>query len=257
MMQVFHDNLVKDAMLIPSSEISAQDINKLKIPQLANNFTFAGNDENLVIQFPSITNIKSFIVDTGNLSLNGTYILEGNETDNWVSPSFSENLIVTETALYLNTDLDYQYYRLKIIDVEVSIISLGYVQLGDKYLQLPPIDPSVKLDYNTTSEGSSSQSGLFYGNVGYRYLETEFNFPMITESEEIGFMTPFVAGRQEIKKMWDKVENVNPVWVFLWADNLDEHPPVFSIFNQKKLTMNKLPQDGKLWSTSLAVKQVY
>ena len=257
-MKIFYDNLINSSVLIPSSLPVAQDVNKLKIAQLANNFTFLGNDENLVIQFDTPTTIENFIVDIGNLSGNGTYLLEGNDTDVWISPSYSEPLIVTDSALYLIENLTFRYYRLKIIDVEVTNgISLGYIQLGKEYLQLPGINPEVVLNYKTSSRGSTSESGQFYGNIGYEYLETTFLFPNIREKEGPGFLTPTVAGRVEILEVWNRILNVHPFWVFLWSNNLDEHPPVFAVLNQSRLAMKKLPQSGKIWSTSLSIKQVY
>jgi len=258
-MKIFYDNLINSSVLIPSSLPVAQDVNKLKIAQLANNFTFLGNDENLVIQFDTPTTIENFIVDIGNLSGNGTYLLEGNDTDVWISPSYSEPLIVTDSALYLIENLTFRYYRLKIIDIEVvNGISLGYIQLGGKsHLQLPGINPGVTLNYNTSSSGRSSESGQFYGNIGYEYLETKFSFPNIREKEGPGFLTPTVAGRVEILEVWNTIQNVHPFWVFLWSENLDEHPPVFAVLKQKKLTMKKLPQSGKIWSTSLNIKQIF
>lgn len=197
-------------------------------------------------------NIKSFICDIGSLSGDGTYTLEANTTNDWVTPAWQGTLQVTDSCLFMELDQSYRYFRLVLDDVDD--VEIGYISIGGAALQLPGIDPSVTLKYNTTSTSNFAVSGEAYGNEGYQYLSTTFNFNMVDEYSMPINGVP-VASRKEILEVWKKVENINPVWVFLWSNNLDEFPPVFSLINQKNTSFKKLKY-GKSFTTSIAVREV-
>jgi len=255
-MRIFYNNIIDTAVLTASSTAAGNNTSSFAKAILADTFTFTSTTGLLVIDLLAATQIKSFIIDIGNMTGGGTYTLEANATDVWTSPSFSESLTISDTALYWTGDETYRYFRLCITDTDN--VSLGYIMIGsESYLQMPGIDPGVTLNYETTSSNSISNSGQNYGNIGYERLNTSFTFPMITETEGVGFLSDTVAGRQEIKAMWSEVQNINPVWIFLWANNLDEHPPVFAIFDQDTLSMDKLSQDGKYWKTELEILEVF
>jgi hypothetical protein len=252
-MRIYHNNLITSATLTPSSAAPSQDINSLKIPNLAQTFNFGASDVSLIIDLGLVVNIKSFIIDIGNMTGSGTYLLEGNSTDSWTSPTYSQTLNITDTALYLDLNQTFRYFRLKITDSES--IKIGYVMIGGSYLQFPSINPEAILNYNTTSVNSTSVSGQIYGDEGYEYLDTEFSFPQIGDVAGPGPGGVTVAGRQEIKAMWNSVQNINPVWVFLWSNNLEEHPPVFSILNKSNMSFKKLKY-GNFFSTTISIREV-
>jgi len=208
------------------------------------------------MEYDSAVNIKSFLVDIGNMSDSGTYKLYGNTTSSFTSPAFSTDLTVTDTCLFADLDETYQYWQLSLTDSSITKIQIGYLQMGDAYLQMPGIKPTATLSYKTTSSRSMSISGQVYGDIGYNYLETSFNFPFLDDSRTLGPNGWYVDGRVELKSMWEQVQNMTPVWILLWANDLDLHPPVFSVFNQTKLGIKKLRYDDNRWQVTLKVLEV-
>lgn len=252
-MRIYNNNYIDDVTLTPSAVKGGYSADNLRIPQLARKFSFPSNTGNIVMEFTIATQIKALLVDIGNMTSSVTVTLEGNSTNEWTSPAYSEELLYTETALYLDLDQTYQYYRLVFNDPGVDIINFGYIYIGDAYLQMPHIDPEVTLYYNTTSVATNSIGGQVYGDEGYEYLSTMFNFPKILEeSSEFNGIT--VANRKEILAMWKRVKNIQPVWVMLWSNSLDEYPPVFCVINQSTMSFKK--NMYKEYSLSLALMEV-
>jgi hypothetical protein len=253
-MKLFHDNKITSASLVASSTKTGYDLNNLKIPQLARRFSFDGNSGNIVITFAQAEKIRYCIIDIGNMTQDATITLQAHTSDTWTSPAYSENMTITESAVYIELDEEYRYWRLVLSDSSLSDLEFGYISIGDEGLQLPGIDPGADLYYNTTSENSFSIGGQFYGDEGYEYLETAFTFPQIGE-DNIVINGVECASRKDILNMWSKIQNITPIWVFLWSNNLDEHPPVFCVIAQNKLNFKKLAY-GKYYSTSLSLRSV-
>ena len=253
-MKIIYDNWIDDATLTASSTAEGYDVNNLKVPQLLNNFIFDGNNESVTMDFTTAVELKTFIIDIGNMSSTATITLEGNATDVWTSPSYSQAMTKTETAAYLLLDEEYRWWRLTLDDSTVVDIEVGYIHAGGAALQMPSIDPQVELFYSNTSSATISISGQVYGNTGYNFLETSFNFSQITEGSATTLGVP-VATRQEFVDFFNTVNNTQPFWVFLWSNNLDEFPPQFCISANKSLQLSKLGW-GKNYSTTLALRGV-
>lgn len=253
-MRIYYTNYITDATLTPSSSATGFNVNDLTIPQLANVFRWDGDSETLVIEFSEAKNIKSFIMDKGNLTSNVNITFQANATDVWTSPSYSTSLTETDSMYYKDLDETYQYWRLVISDTTIDKIQLGYIVIGDEYLQMPGISPEVDLYYNTTSAGETSIGGQYYSDEGYQYLETKFSFPQIGEDNLVINGTT-LANRSEILAMWDSIQNLTPVWVMLWEKKLDEHRPYFCVISSDSFKMKKLSY-GKYYSLSLNLREV-
>lgn len=253
-MRIYGENIISNAMLTPSSTKAGYSVENLKIAQLAKEFSFEGNTGNIVITLPQVENIKHCLVDIGEMSEDASVILEGNSSNDWASPPFSQALTLTESALYIDIEESYQYFRLVFSDPNISDVKFGVISIGGAFLQMPAISPKCEIFYSTTSENSTSIGGQVLGDEGYDYMETSFSFPMISEYPET-FNGQAVATRKEIKALWINVKNIVPVWVFLWADNLDEFPPVFCLIDQKKLSFKKTTYE-KIYATSLNLREV-
>lgn len=253
-MKLFWDNKIGDTILTASSTKTGYDIGNLKIPQLSKVFSFDGNSGSIVLSFSEATEIGYCIIDKGNMSDSVIGIFQGNNTDDWSDPSFSDSFNITETALWIELDSEYKYYRIVLSDDNLTDLEFGYISIGPSGLQLPGVDPEADLYYNTTSENTISLGGQVYGDTGYEYLETAFNFPQIGE-DNIIIRGKTCASRKDILKMWKAVLNITPIWAFLWSDNLDEHAPVFCILNNNSMQFKKLGY-GKYYSTSINLRQV-
>lgn len=253
-MRIYGDNQISGSTLTASSTKAGYDVDYLKEPQLAKGFSFDGNSGNIVIALPSSTNIQHVIIDTGNMSSSATVTLEGNTTNVWTSPAYSESMTYTSSAFYIDLDETYQFFRLVIEDLTKTTAEFGYISIGGAYTQMPPINYNAEIFYNTTAKNTMSIGGQVYGDDGYEFLETTFKFPMI-EEDSTSFNGLSVATRSEIRDLFLSVKNITPVWVFLWANNLDEYPPVFCIFNQSKISFKKTDY-SKVYSTSLSLMEV-
>ena len=253
-MTFFYNNLIEDATLTASSTASGLDVNNLKIPQLARVFSFVGNSGSVVIDLQSVQAIEYVLLDAGNMTEDVTAILQGNDTDVWTSPSYSENMIYTETTIYKELDEEYRYWRVVLSDINITELLFGYISIGANKLRMPTIDPKVTLYYNTTSKISYSIGGQAYADEGYEYLNTEFNFPQIGEERTLIGDT-ITASRKDILSMWSTTQNINPCFIFLWEESLDEHPPIFGVIATNKLKFKKVDW-GKYYSVSIPIREV-
>jgi len=253
-MRFFYNNKIEDTTLTASSNGGDYNIDDLKVAQLARLYGFADNDESVIIAFTEATNIKSFIVDIGNMTSTATITLEGNATNVWTAPSYSQELIITDSSAYLIMDETYQYYRLVMDDSSISAIEIGYLFLDSGYLQMPAISPQAELNYNNTSASTISLSGQVFGDNGYDFLDTTFNFPQIGEDANM-INGVSVATRKEIIELWQTVKNNTPFWVFLYENNLDEIAPLLGIISGSALKFKKLGY-GKYYSTQIRITEV-
>jgi hypothetical protein len=164
-------------------------------------------------------------------------------------------LEVTDTCLYLDLNEEYRYFRLVLDDSSVTKIRIGYIVISEEpYLQMPSISPESEIYYSTTSDNSLSIGGQVFSSEGYNYMQTKFMFPQIGESSTT-ILGETIANRLEILEMWRYVQNITPIWVMLWANNLDEHPPLFCIIDQNQLFFKKLNY-GKYYSTDITLREV-
>jgi len=244
-MRIYSSNHINEATLTASSSDINQDLERVKIAHLAQTFRFDGNDEWIKINLGESMDIKSFIVDRGNLTSTATVTLQANTTDSWTAPEYSQVLTETDSMYYTDLDETYQWWRLVIEDSSIVKISIGYIVIGDEYIQMPGIDPEVDLQYNTTSQRSISVSGQVFGNRGYRYLETTFSFPQFDNET-----------RKKLLAMWEDIENLTPVWVMLWANNLNDFEPIFAVIEDNSISFKKV-EWGSYYSCDITVRQVF
>lgn len=253
-MRIYYKNLLDIDYLTASSTKTNCPLSNILIPQLARYFSFNDNNGTITVDFGTETEIGACIIDKSNLTSSATVSLQANTSDSWDYPAWEAELEMTDTNFKLDLDQEYRYWRLVVSDTSLDYAQIGYFYLGDKYIQLPTINPEVDLYYSTTSYANINLSGQVYGDEGYRYLATTFVFPQIGEAAEIISGVPVIS-RLELLDFWNTVENINPFWVELWSNNLDEHPPYFCILNQTTLLLKKLSY-GKYYSFELNLREV-
>ena len=253
-MRIYGDNVIDDSTLTASSTKAGYSLDNLKIAQLRRRFSFDGNSGDIVITFDNIESVKHCIIDISNMSSSATVTLQANASDVWTSPSYTHAMTYAESCFYLDLSQTYKYFRLVIEDTTKTTVEFGYISIGDSYTQMPPIDPNAEIFYNTTAVNTMSIGGQVYGDDGFEYMDTTFNFPMIEETATT-FNGVTIATRKQIKDLYNKLRNVTPIWVFLWPSSLSEFPPVFCIFNQEKISFKK-KEEGKVYSSALALREV-
>lgn len=255
-MRVYSSNLIKESTLSPSTVEVNNNVEVLKQLTRKTTFTFTGNDESIIIAFLEAKEVKSILLDIGNLSPTAIVSIDGNNTADFTTPDYTQSLTYAYTAFYADIDTNYKYYRLNISDSSLATIQIGLISIGGSYIQMPPINPQITLKYETLSTQTDSIAGVSYGNRRYGRLRTALSFPKIKDTSFATIGGVIAAGRQEILAAWDSILNITPVWVFLFSENLDEIPPELCVIDQSELTFKKLRGDGKNYSLPLKLKGV-
>lgn len=235
-MVILYDNKIKDAILIPSSELTSRPISNATDSDLSKQFAFDANSGNIVIDLLETYEVTDFLLLGTNLTSGATITLEGNDSDVWTSPSFSGSLDVYSNGNcgIKSVDSTYRYWRVVIEDLNVSDILIGWIYI-DKRLQLPGIDPSVQLRYHTNTSASFSLSQQIYANTGVEYFSSSFSFPVITdEVTQIGGID--IATREDILEFWYYNRGAEPIVMIIWDNNRDRFPPIVGVVAQNTLT---------------------
>lgn len=234
-MRISWNNLIEDTTITASTERTGYPATNLIIPQLTRIFSFNTNSGNIVIDLSAATQIKSIIIGNTNITSSGTLVIEGNATDSWGAPSYSQAITINDDAknqiLYL--DQTYRYFRIVFgTDATLSYVTVGHLFIGD-YTQMPGINPELKESYETTSQDSITRSQQLYGNQEFNIAKIQFEFPGILTTGST------YATKNQIRTMWKAVENVIPFYMSIWESDLTEFPPLFCKFDQKVFDFNK------------------
>jgi len=230
------DNLITDAILTSSSENLSKPIDNLKDTNLAKYFEMTSGSGNMVIDLLSAQQITDFMIPSTNITSGFTTLkLEANTTNSWASPAYSVDLELYNNTYIGAKDINqsYRYWRLVVNDTNITTVSLGYCYIGDR-LQLPGIDPSISLSYNTQTSTSFSVSQQVYSDTGVDYFSSEFEFPLITEYPVV-IDGKQIATREDILEFWYFNKGATPIIIVIWDNNRDRFPPVFGLITQNQL----------------------
>ena len=120
-----------------------------------------------------------------NLTTSATVKIEGNATNDWTSPAFSETITYNEDMLVnIFAPATYQYWSISIDDsTNTEDLKIGGVFLGD-YVKLQNTFAHTVTDrlIDTTTR-SVSLSGQVYTDVNHDYYEYDLHFPKLTLSD--------------------------------------------------------------------------
>lgn len=182
-----------------------------------------------------------------NLTSGATRKIQANSSNSWSSPPVDESIAHDAdimTAFF--TQSSYRFWRFYFDDSAnpASYIEIGRLHLGT-YLQMPPIEPTMKLPHVTTSRVSESPSGQAFGDRGYIFRNPGFQFPIVTESERSG-----------LESLWAGVENFKPFFLLIWENSLDVVGPIYSRLDQGLMDFEKA-QNGLDWRTVLQFREVF
>jgi len=117
-----------------------------------------------IIDFGSAVTIDSLVIFDHNLSATATLLLEGNASDSWGAPTFSESITYNANKInhYLSSSQTFRYFRISITDTSNSD---GYIEISTlmmfEYLEL---DKALSLGYrndlNTYVKSESTIHGI-------------------------------------------------------------------------------------------------
>lgn len=241
-MRILFDNLIETASITASSEDASFVLSNLLNPHLTKLFKFTGNSESLTLDLGSAENIRGVVFDT-NLTYSATVTVEGNSTNSFTSPPYSQSAtILDDGRVVLFLDETYRYWKISFEDTSLTTITLKYGFIGD-YTQMPPIDPDIDFEYGTTSRVEFSQTGQTYGFKGFEVFRSSFSFPNIVDyTREIDGSN--IATKSELLILWRVVENIKPFYLVIFENSMDDIPPILGVFDQDGLTISKTSTPG-------------
>lgn len=148
-------------------------------------------DEWLKWDLGSSQNVTCVAVVNHNFDAGGTYVFEGNDTDDWASPAVSETLTYDDgIVLKYFTGGSYRYWRLKMTNTSGTYVSVGRVMFG------PYTEPSQNysaswrqrdVDWSAFSRSMGGQAHMDKRET-YKSLTLNFEAAPLTDKQLIETM---------------------------------------------------------------------
>ena len=245
-MRILWNNLIDSAVLSCFSENPNYPLSNVKEMQLSSRFQTVGNDgEYIVMDCTVAVPVSRFAIIGHNLSASATITLQGNSTNTWSAPAFSQTVARKSWAIiHRFTEASYRYWRVVITDTGVSSIRISRLFLGT-FLQLPGMKKDQEFNFEVTDEAQISETGQVFPVSGYSFKNQKINFPYLTNEE-----------RLQIEEMFEAVRNTKPVLLAVWDDREDIEPPVYCIINQKKLSFKRNEDSESFpWGTGIEIRE--
>lgn len=240
-MRIAWNNLADDATLTPSQESPLYPAENVQDAHAQRVWKGLDATENLVIDLGSAQAVTCVGIAGHNFTATVTVTLQGNATNSWGAPSFSEVLTIYPTALHFFTSATYRYWRLVVADTGV-VVTIGRIFLGTFY-QMPGMGPAIRLPKTTTSLQSVSPMGAVFGDAGRLYRAATINFPNVTN-----------AHRSGIDEIFESVDRITPVFIAVWENQLSFEPPLYALIDQANLDWQK--QHDTIFSLGLTITEV-
>lgn len=226
------DNKAETAEISVISENPNYPKENVQDTRLSKRYRTSSDAEQRIIFGSSTGNITAtYAVVLGhNVSDAATINIEGNATDSWGSPTFSQAM-TKQGDVYIAefTSAAFDFWSIEIDDPTNSdnYIEVGFVFIGIS-LQMPAMSATQEMPYNTASKNSVSNSGQLYGNEKYNFKAFKITSPFATNSD-----------RTAIKTMFDTVKNIKPFILIIYSDDLDFEPPVYAFYSSNSLKFKK------------------
>ncbi len=246
-MQISYINKATYAATTVSTSVTGYGVDALYDIRLSKLFKFSGI-ENCWIKVSTPMTLNRLYLANHNFTSAVTITLEGNDTDDWTSPSTSESVTYQSGIIYHDfTSATHNYWRVVIDDPTNtdSTLYIGYMFMGE-YFQLPSMSPDQTLEIETTSKSEISASGQVYGDTGYEFRNPTINFPTISNAQRLNLIT-----------MFQSVRNVYPFFMVLWNNNKDVETVMYCKLDQDKLSFKKSGEINNPYSVTLKFREVF
>lgn len=248
-MKAIYNNIVNTASLSASSENPSYPLENLQDNLVASKYrTTSELAQGLVISLAS-SQASYIFIDNHNITAGATIQIQGNNTDVWGAPAFSENithssgLITHEFSAGVQT---YNFWRLYINDAGNTdgYIEMGLIVLGH-YVQFPGMSPDQSIPFSSTSRSTITDAGQVYGDEKPTYREFTVKLRNCTNTH-----------RENINTVWDANKNIYPLMLLIWSDELDFEPPMYCVINQRGLKWKKSDNKNFPWDVTLKFREV-
>lgn len=245
-MQISYSNKASYSVTTVSSSVTGYGIDSMYDIRLSKLFKFSANT-GCWIKVSTPIKVDRVFIAGHNLSSAAVITLEGNDTDDWTSPSLSESVAWKEGVINADiTSVTYNYWRLTIEDeTGATLLSIGYLFFGE-YFQMPEMTPDQQLNIETTSKASISASGQIYGDTGYEFRNPVVNFPALSNTQRLNLITMFKV-----------VRNVYPFFMVLWNNNKDVETVMYCVIEDKNLQFKKNADVNNPYSISIKFREVF
>lgn len=247
-MRIVWENIVDDATLSTVSEDPNYPVEAIQDTRVSRVYKSLADNAQAIV-FANASSSASYLFILGhNFTNAATITIQGNNTDAWGAPSFSESVTWREGTIYhAFNEATYNYWRLYVDDAANpdGKLEIGRVFMGT-YLQMPGMDPKQQISRKTDAKPSFSGSRQAYGSKMKVYRAPNINMPNVTHAQ-----------RLLIQEMHDEVQNVQPIVLMIWANQLDYEPPIYCLVSNKELKWKKTNQPNFPWSLQIGFEEVF
>ena len=216
-MIIGYDNKYNLATLTASDENPAFPVENSQDTRLSRLYKSTSTSINIVVDLGESLTATAFFLANHNLTSSATITIEGNATDSWTTPSYSNSITYSADIIQeLFATQTYRYWRVVISDATNTdtFIKFGNIFLGT-YLSITNSSHNITVnDIDTTTE-TVSQSGQRYRDIGYIYKQYQLNFPRITQTEKEALITLKASNRKK------------PVYIMIDSTGVSEFTPIY------------------------------
>ena len=246
-MRILYDNIIKDATITASSEhpdfTFAVGLLDKRLSRVSR--TIDDDDQWIKFTMSSATNASYICIKNHNFTSGATVKIEGNATDSWGAPTFTQTITVSDDmcAAFASTQ-NFQYWRLTVDDASNpdTYIEIGYVFLG-VHLAMPGYDAAVTTGEKSTAETEYSASGQLYGDKRIVFKTAEITFPDVSQ-----------ANKDLISAFFAEMDKTEPFVLLIAEDTPLIYPSLYCSLTTD-LSWAKAPNQGLSYSLKLSFQE--
>ena len=179
--------------------------------------TTGDTSENVVFNLGSAVKLTCFAIFAHNFSSGATVTLQGNASDSWGSPTYSQALTIATDAdgnvlprIVFFLDQTFQYWRLLVADATNpdGYIQIGRLMAGEYYEMTRNIAQAWGWQLNDPSEGERIAGRQTYYKQRNKYRTANVNFNYVGQTQV-----------DKMQAIFEKVGNSKPLVVSIDPDN--------------------------------------
>jgi hypothetical protein len=178
-----------------------------------------------------------------------TITFQGNNTDSWTAPAFSQVVNnTTNNDIFINFAMKqtFNFWRVLIVFSAARTYQAGLLWMSE-FIQMPGFSLDVDLGYGDTHERSISYSGQVYGDQGYEFKNYKFKFPIMTLSK-----------KNEIETFLLFVRDSIPFFLLMFDNNFLEFSPIYCVRDDKTIDFKfNIDNYMKPFECSLKIREVF
>lgn len=245
-MRILWNNTATSATLSATTEDSDYPVENIQDIRTKKVYRSTDDDDERIV-FSGSATASYVVILNHNFTSGSTIKIEGNNTDSWGSPSFSETITYNSgIMIHSFTEATYSFWSLSIDNASNpdTYIEVGFVFIGT-YLQMPKMKRDQTLPKNVDTYQKIGRGGNVFGGINYNYRNFGVNFNYLTNTQ-----------RQSINTMFETVGDVTPIILLPWTDRTFEDY-IYCVISQKTLPFKRTDSQNKPWSLSMNFREVF